>query len=244
MDIAARIKRVRDDRSQRDMAKALGCSLGALQSYETGKSIPGGNVLEAFARMGVNVNWLLTGVGPREIYKDEIKRLLCEEAHADLKKRIWERRNNIGAFITETPNLTREDVEAYASGEKQLTKIQLIELCKKAGSPFFDDEFIQKITSVDLNIPSKEKMKYLGTIDKELLRISIEVVEEMKYGDVPMLPSTKAALINLIYVLNRGTEYNKDRLESFIGAAYTLIHQGFNISKLSDELLDKLSAEL
>src|SRR6266568_9453234 len=65
MDIATRFKVVRESlgHSQRDMAKALNSSLGALQSYESGKSVPGGNVLEALARMGFNVNWLLTGLG-------------------------------------------------------------------------------------------------------------------------------------------------------------------------------------
>lgn len=49
--------------SQRGLAKKLGISLGGLQSYESGKSVPGGNVLEALARHGLNVNWLLTGEG-------------------------------------------------------------------------------------------------------------------------------------------------------------------------------------
>lgn len=47
--------------SQREMAKQLDSSLGALQSYESGKSVPGGNVLEALARLGFNTNWILTG---------------------------------------------------------------------------------------------------------------------------------------------------------------------------------------
>lgn len=65
MDIAARFKMVRDSLglSQREMAKKLDSSLGALQSYEAGKSVPGGNVLEALARLGINVNWILTGEG-------------------------------------------------------------------------------------------------------------------------------------------------------------------------------------
>ena len=65
MGIAARIKTIRESHgaSQREMARTLRCSLGALQSYETGKSIPGGNVLETIARLGYNVNWLLTGLG-------------------------------------------------------------------------------------------------------------------------------------------------------------------------------------
>lgn len=69
MDIATRMKSIRDSlgHSQREMAKTLNISLGALQSYESGKSVPGGNVLEALARLGFNVNWLLTGLGPKRV---------------------------------------------------------------------------------------------------------------------------------------------------------------------------------
>lgn len=65
MDISTRFKMVRESlgHSQREMAKYLHSSLGALQSYESGKSIPGGNVLETLARLGFNVNWILTGEG-------------------------------------------------------------------------------------------------------------------------------------------------------------------------------------
>lgn len=38
-----------------------------LQAYEAGRSVPGGNVLEALARMGFNVNWLLTGLGSKRV---------------------------------------------------------------------------------------------------------------------------------------------------------------------------------
>ncbi len=65
MNIASRLKAVREslELSQRDMAKKLEISLGGLQSYESGKSVPGGNVLESLARLGFNVDWLLTGKG-------------------------------------------------------------------------------------------------------------------------------------------------------------------------------------
>lgn len=242
MDTAARIKAIRESlgHSQRDMARALDCSLGALQSYEAGKSMPGGNVLEAYARMGFNVNWLLTGVGPRKLNEEEVKHLLCEEAHADLRKRLWERRNMVGAFIIQTPNLTVEDVESYAKGEKQLTKIQLIDLCKKLGSPFFDDEFIQLVTSVDFTTSEKVTEVIPEPIDEELLKLAIEVVEEIQYGDGPGLPSTKAALISLVYVMNSGTRYDKERLKRFLEAVCTLINQGIDIDKLSERKLNNL----
>lgn len=65
MGLPDRIKIVRDSMSlnQKDMAKALGVSLTALQGYEAGRSVPGGNVFEALVKLGFNSNWLLTGEG-------------------------------------------------------------------------------------------------------------------------------------------------------------------------------------
>lgn len=55
--------------SQSAIAKAAGSSLPAWQGYESGKNIPGGKVFEGLARLGINVNWLLTGEG--EIRTDQ-----------------------------------------------------------------------------------------------------------------------------------------------------------------------------
>lgn len=63
--VSERIKIVREalGESQKDMAKAIGISLPALQGYEAGKSFPGGKVLESLVKRGFNANWLLTGEG-------------------------------------------------------------------------------------------------------------------------------------------------------------------------------------
>lgn len=63
MRLAERLKLIREDLgyTQKVMANTLNCSLSALQFYEAGSSVPGGNVLEALARQGFNVNWILTG---------------------------------------------------------------------------------------------------------------------------------------------------------------------------------------
>ncbi len=66
MSVSERMKAVREgsDKNQREFAEILGISYPAIQSYETGKSVPGGNVLAAYANLGFNVNWILTGEGP------------------------------------------------------------------------------------------------------------------------------------------------------------------------------------
>jgi transcriptional regulator with XRE-family HTH domain len=66
MELPARIKIVRDKLglSQKDMAKKIGVSLTALQGYEAGRSVPGGEVFKSITKLGFNANWLLTGEGP------------------------------------------------------------------------------------------------------------------------------------------------------------------------------------
>jgi len=65
MPFADRIKIVRESlgKNQKEMAISLEASLSAIQSYESGRQLPGGKVLDTLARMGFNVNWLLTGEG-------------------------------------------------------------------------------------------------------------------------------------------------------------------------------------
>ncbi len=45
------------------MAEQLKISFRSWQDYELGKSVPGGKVFEALAKLGFNANWLLTGEG-------------------------------------------------------------------------------------------------------------------------------------------------------------------------------------
>src|ERR1039457_6477654 len=63
--ISERIKIVRETlgKSQKDMAKAIGISLPALQGYEAGKSFPGGKVIEVLVKLGIDANWILSGEG-------------------------------------------------------------------------------------------------------------------------------------------------------------------------------------
>ena len=63
MSIKDRLKIARESlgKSQREMSTLSGASFGVWQAYEAGSSVPGGKVLEALARLGFNVNWLLTG---------------------------------------------------------------------------------------------------------------------------------------------------------------------------------------
>lgn len=60
-----RLKSVREFQrvNQQEMATLLGVPYRTYQSYETGASEPKSKVLERLVAMGINGNWLLTGVG-------------------------------------------------------------------------------------------------------------------------------------------------------------------------------------
>mgnify|MGYP000966083463 CR=1 FL=1 len=64
-ELADRIRLVRErmGKSQKEFAAALDASFRAYQDYEAGKIVPGGRVLAAMARLGVDTNWLLNGEG-------------------------------------------------------------------------------------------------------------------------------------------------------------------------------------
>lgn len=65
MSLPARFKIIREalGLSQKEMAKTIEISLPGIQGYEAGRSVPGGNVIEALVKLGFNANWLLTGEG-------------------------------------------------------------------------------------------------------------------------------------------------------------------------------------
>lgn len=64
MDIRERIRTLRGALrlTQKQLADKLGISVSAVKKYESGTA-PGADVLEKFARLGVNLNWLLLGDG-------------------------------------------------------------------------------------------------------------------------------------------------------------------------------------
>lgn len=69
--ISERLKDVRKKfgYTQKQMGESIGSSLSTWQDYEAGKSIPGGNALAGLARLGVNINWLLTGTAWHDTVK-------------------------------------------------------------------------------------------------------------------------------------------------------------------------------
>lgn len=65
-EISARLKIARTALAlnQREFASKSGVGFSTYQKYELGMSVPGGDAIEGFVRLGFNANWLLTGEGP------------------------------------------------------------------------------------------------------------------------------------------------------------------------------------
>lgn len=63
MTIAERLKKIKETYgySRKEMSEILNCHIRSWDAYENGTSIPGGEVLSNLAKIGVDINWLLTG---------------------------------------------------------------------------------------------------------------------------------------------------------------------------------------
>ena len=69
--LASRLRFVRGKESREKFANRIGVSPRALANYEYGEREPKGNVVaQICARLGIEANWLLSGVGP--MYKNEL----------------------------------------------------------------------------------------------------------------------------------------------------------------------------
>ncbi len=63
--IGRRFQRAREhlELTQRQLADAIGASLQTVQSWEAGRRVPAGEFTAGYARMGVNLQWVMEGEG-------------------------------------------------------------------------------------------------------------------------------------------------------------------------------------
>lgn len=78
------------NKTQREMAALLGISYKGWQGYEAGDNVPGGNVLQAIAKQGFNINWLLTGEGPMFLTKSSAQGTENVEVPAGVEPAVYE----------------------------------------------------------------------------------------------------------------------------------------------------------
>ena len=113
MNLAERLKRVRENLgyTQKEMAKAINTNAQTWQIYETGKSVPGGKVLISIARLGFNVNWVLTGEGKM---KNEAKTSEEEDTFFQIPFRDALQIDVTRAIIELIPGVDQEAAKKYA----------------------------------------------------------------------------------------------------------------------------------
>jgi transcriptional regulator with XRE-family HTH domain len=77
--ISDRLKLVRTVLSlnQKEFASNSGVGFSTYQKYEMGMSIPGGEAIEGFIRLGINANWLLTGEGEKFLVNHQLQQALA-----------------------------------------------------------------------------------------------------------------------------------------------------------------------
>ncbi|ATG89100.1 helix-turn-helix domain-containing protein [Methylomonas koyamae] len=73
MTIGGRIKQWRAEKGlkQDEASSLLGIPYSTYQKYEINDKKPGAYALEAFANVGININWLLTGIGSMLLKENE-----------------------------------------------------------------------------------------------------------------------------------------------------------------------------
>ncbi|MDR1367104.1 MAG: helix-turn-helix domain-containing protein [Candidatus Accumulibacter sp.] len=82
--------------SQKAVAEQSGVSTRGYQGYEDGRSIPGGEAIAGFVKLGINANWLLTGEG--EMFYSET-RAYIEPAPKGSEATEWSLRAIPSGFV-------------------------------------------------------------------------------------------------------------------------------------------------
>ncbi len=236
MDIAARFKMVRDSLgySQREMAKKLDSSLGALQSYESGKSVPGGNVLEALARLRFNVNWILTGEGemsnkPCGWWAERFKLLRGSMTFPEFAIKM----NLID------PEKWVSTLQAIEEGRIEPSWGLMVVLQGELG---ISPNWMFGIWDAQILQADEDKFKN-AELEPVLLKLIYEVIDDIDESRL-LTSEQKAELFSLVYIMNARTKYTKERLKRFIEAVCSFIEQGIDFNKLSEQKLSNIIVEI
>lgn len=233
MNLAERLKKVRENLgfTQKEMAKALGTNPQTWQVYESGKSVPGGNVFEALARLGFNVNWILTGLGSKHtVHAGDVWSEKMKEIRGDL---------NIPQFVKmagfNEPDNAIETIQAIENGKLDPDLGLLIVLSNELDMSL--DWFLGWHDS------QMKRTDNISELDTKLITLIYEVIEEIDDGQI-LSPEQKSELFSFVYQMNRGSKYTKERLKRFIEAVCIFIEQGIDFNKLSDRKLSNIIIEI
>lgn len=180
---------------QKTMAKSLEIGHRSWQGYESGSHYPGGEVFEALARMGFNVNWLLTGEGKmwREGFGPELDRMVAAA----------ERVAAINDMIFGKPSQREEPVQTDSGFDsKNYVQVPRFEVSASAGG----GAVVQSEQVVDF-IGFKEEWirNSLGASARNLALITVKgdsMEPTLSDGDLVLVDtSAKDIEVNAIYVI-------------------------------------------
>ena len=79
--ISERLKEARKQLgvTQKKFAEIAGLPLPSHKDYISGKTMPGGDALIGYSKAGININWLLTGVGTMFTSRNEVDPEIMDE---------------------------------------------------------------------------------------------------------------------------------------------------------------------
>lgn len=95
-EISARLRVARTsfNLNQKDFASKSGVGFSTYQKYEMGMSVPGGEAIEGFVRLGINANWILTGEGEMLLADQRAKlEKISKEVFGDAPLRVAQNPN-------------------------------------------------------------------------------------------------------------------------------------------------------
>ncbi len=131
MGIGKRLKEVRGDTIQKDFAAKIGVSLGAVQKWEYSDTPPGGEALrKIYEIFGININWLLSGDGPKH-KQDVMDEKKPDESYFDMVPMAVARLNAGGGSVVisegfkESYAFRKEWVSRIATGRKKIFLMQV-----------------------------------------------------------------------------------------------------------------------
>lgn len=195
MTLPERLKKVRayTGKSQKDISSALGISTRTWQIYEEGGSVPGGKVLEGLANIGIDINWLLTGVGEmaRPVILNESQKHMALRDRLLYKNTFSEKFDSICNTFGIDYNIVKKYIyEGYIPTEEELER-----LCFVAGRWDFEFGEISKRQN-EVNVDNYK----IGDFQTEIIGLSIEV-----FGNLDNNTAMKCAAFIAILTNNMST---------------------------------------
>jgi transcriptional regulator with XRE-family HTH domain len=113
-----------------ELAARLNIDIGVLRKYENGINVPGGRVLTSLGETGVNLNWLLTGVGQMDETQSDVW-----SDNPNLSRRLAAIAGLLDGMKEEKRSAVLDEIFSRVQEAKRVTDLEdlVSELSKKVG---------------------------------------------------------------------------------------------------------------